>query len=131
MSDQYPDSLRYTKDHEWARVQGNAAVIGITFFAKDQLGDVVFLELPEVGAQLIQGKPFGVVESTKAVSELFAPLTGKVTKVNKPLIEAPEQINEDPLEKGWMIEVEMSKPDEAKALLTAAQYQALLATEGN
>lgn len=131
MSDQYPDSLRYTKDHEWTRLSGKTAVIGITPFAKDQLGDVVYLELPEVGADLVQGKPFGVVESTKAVSELFAPVTGKVTKVNKPLIEAPEQINDDPLEKGWMIEVEMTRPDEAKGLLTAAQYQQLLASEGH
>jgi glycine cleavage system H protein len=129
MADQYPDSLQYTKDHEWTRVSGKAAVIGITPFAKDQLGDVVFLELPEVGTNLIQGKPFGVVESTKAVSELFAPVSGKVTKVNKALLEAPEQINEDPIEKGWMIEIEMSKPEEATALLSAAQYKELLASE--
>ena len=129
MADQYPDSLKYTKDHEWARVSGKVAVIGITPFAKDQLGDVVFLELPDVGATLTQGKPFGVGESTKAVSELCAPVSGKVLKVNKPLIEAPEQINEDPIEKGWMIEIEMSKPEEASGLLSAAQYKELLASE--
>ncbi|GAC1343863.1 MAG: glycine cleavage system protein GcvH [Myxococcales bacterium] len=129
MADQYPDSLQYTKDHEWTRISGKVATIGITPFAKDQLGDVVFLELPEVGATLVQGKPFGVVESTKAVSELFAPVSGKVLKVNKPLVEAPEQINEDPIEKGWMIEVEMTRPEEASGLLSAAQYRALLASE--
>jgi glycine cleavage system H protein len=123
----YPENLSYTKDHEWARLSGKVATVGITHFAKDQLGDVVFLELPEVGAVLEQGKPFGVVESTKAVSELFAPVSGKVVKVNKALVEAPEQLNDDPIEKGWLIEIEMSKPDESKGLLTAAQYKELLA----
>ena len=129
MADKVPDSLQYTKDHEWTRVRGTVATIGITDFAKDQLGDVVYLELPEVGAALIQGKPFGVVESTKAVSELFAPVSGKVIKVNKALVDAPEQLNEDPFEKGWMIEVEMSLPAEAAGLLSAEQYRALLASE--
>jgi glycine cleavage system H protein len=127
----HPDSLKYTKEHEWARIAGdNKAVIGITSFAKDQLGDVVYLELPEVGAQIVRGEPFGVVESTKAVSELFAPLTGKVTKVNKELIEAPEGINDDPYEKGWMIEIELSSPQQVSELLSAAQYQELVAQEG-
>src|SRR5437667_6366446 len=126
---QYPESLRYTKEHEWARVRGNTAVIGITQFAKDQLGDVVYLELPEVGAEVKRGQPFGVVESTKAVSELFAPLTGKVTKVNQELVEAPEGINDSPHEKGWMIEIEISQPAEVAQLLSAAQYQELLAAE--
>jgi glycine cleavage system H protein len=126
----YSDSLKYTKEHEWARIAGNKATIGITAFAKDQLGDVVYLELPEVGAQIVRGEPFGVVESTKAVSELFAPLTGKVTKVNKELVDAPEGINDDPYEKGWMIEVELSSPKEVSELLPAAQYQELVAKEG-
>jgi len=126
----YPDSLKYTKEHEWARIAGNRATMGITSFAKDQLGDVVYLELPEVGAQIVRGEPFGVVESTKAVSELFAPVTGKVTKVNKELIDAPEGINDDPYEKGWMIEVELSSPQEVSELLSAAQYQELVAQEG-
>src|SRR3954465_2722882 len=125
----YPDSLRYTKDHEWTRISGNTATVGITIFAKDQLGDVVYLELPEVGASITRGQPFGVVESTKAVSELFAPLTGKVTKVNKALIDAPEQINDDPHEKGWMIEIELSAPNETSELLSARQYEELLANE--
>jgi glycine cleavage system H protein len=126
----YPESLKYTKEHEWARIAGNKATIGITPFAKDQLGDVVYLELPEVGAQIVRGEPFGVVESTKAVSELFAPLTGKVTKANKELVDAPEGINDDPYEKGWMIEIELSQPQEVSELLSAAQYQELVAQEG-
>ena len=103
--------------------------IGITSYAKDQLGDVVFLELPEVGARVEKGKPFGVVESTKAVSELFAPVSGKVTKVNQALVDAPEGINDDPHEKGWMIEIEMSSPADVEGLLSSQQYQDLLAAE--
>ena len=122
MATTYPPSLKYTKDHEWARVSGSTATIGITTFAKDQLGDVVYLELPEVGAQISKGKPFGVVESTKAVSELFAPVTGRVTKVNAALVAAPEGINDDPYEKGWMIEVEVASESEFGDLLDAAAY---------
>src|SRR3954471_14348384 len=88
----YPDALRYTKEHEWTRIAGNTATVGITIFAKDQLGDVVYLELPEVGATITRGQTFGVVESTKAVSELFAPVSGKDTKVNKALVDAPEGV---------------------------------------
>src|SRR3954453_24134898 len=106
----YPDALRYTKEHEWTRIAGNTATVGITIFAKDQLGDVVYLELPELGATVTRGQPFGVVESTKAVSELFSPVTGKVTKVNTALVEPPEVINDDPHEKGWMLEIEMTQP---------------------
>jgi len=123
----YPQDLKYTKNHEWSRVQAKKAMIGITDFARDQLGDVVYLELPEVGAEVKRGQPFGVVESTKAVSELFAPLTGKVTKVNQELVDAPEGINDSPYEKGWMIEIELSQPDEVAQLLSATQYQELLA----
>ena len=125
----YPDSLKYTKDHEWARLSGNKATVGITLFAKDQLGDVVYLELPEVGTAVTRGAPFGVVESTKAVSELFAPVSGKVTKVNKALMDAPEGINDDPHDKGWMVEIEMSSPAEANELLSSKQYEELLAAE--
>jgi glycine cleavage system H protein len=125
----YPETLKYTKEHEWTRLAGNKATVGITEFAKDQLGDVVYLELPEVGAKVKKGEPFGVVESTKAVSELFAPVTGTVTKVNKELVDAPEGINDDPHEKGWMIEIELSAPAEAGQLLSAAQYKELIASE--
>ena len=126
MSAQYPDTLRYTKDHEWTRLEGDAAVVGITHFAKDQLGDVVYLELPAVGAVVKRGEPFGVVESTKAVSELFAPVTGKVTKVNQALVDAPEAINDDPHGKGWMIEIQLSVPAERDDLLSSEAYQRLL-----
>ncbi|HTO96799.1 MAG TPA: glycine cleavage system protein GcvH [Myxococcales bacterium] len=125
----YPETLRYTKEHEWARIAGNTATVGITLYARDQLGDVVYLELPEVGAAVSKGQPFGVVESTKAVSELFAPVSGKVTKVNQALVDAPEGINDDPHEKGWMVEIEMSSPAEAQGLLSARQYEELLAAE--
>ena len=125
----YPDTLKYTKEHEWTRIAGNLATVGITAFAKDQLGDVVYLELPEVGATVTRGQPFGVVESTKAVSELFAPVTGKVTRINQALVDAPEGINDDPHEKGWMIEIEMSAPAEQSELLSAQQYEELLAAE--
>ena len=124
---QYPETLRYTKDHEWARIDGNVAVVGITFFAKDQLGDVVFLELPAEGTQLKRGDPFGVVESTKAVSELFAPVSGRVVKVNQALVDAPDGINDDPHGKGWMVEIMMSAPAETADLLSSAQYEAGLA----
>jgi glycine cleavage system H protein len=125
----YPESLKYTKEHEWTRVSGNSATVGITAFAKDQLGDVVYLELPEVGTKVTRGQPFGVVESTKAVSELFAPVSGKVTRVNQALVDAPEGVNDDPHERGWMIEIEMSSPAEAEDLLSSQQYEELLASE--
>jgi glycine cleavage system H protein len=121
----YPKSLKYTKDHEWARVTGTTATVGITTFAKDQLGDVVYLELPEVGAQITKGKPFGVVESTKAV----APVTGKVIKINQALVDAPEGINDDPYEKGWMIEVQVASESEFGELLDADAYGKIIDSE--
>ncbi len=125
----YPQSLKYTKDHEWARISGSTATIGITTFAKDQLGDVVYLELPEVGAQVKKGEPFGVVESTKAVSELFAPVTGKVTRVNRELVSAPEGINDDPYEKGWMVEIQVDSASDFADLLDAAAYEKIVDSE--
>jgi glycine cleavage system H protein len=125
-----PDDLRYTKDHEWARQKGTRILVGITDFAQDQLGDVVFVELPAVGDQVKRGESFGVVESTKAVSELFAPISGKVVEVNGPLVEAPENINEDPYQEGWMIAIEPSDPKELAGLLDAKAYQAHVAEQG-
>jgi glycine cleavage system H protein len=119
-----PDDLKYTKDHEWARQKGTKVLIGITDFAQDQLGDVVFVELPAIGDEVKRGESFGVVESTKAVSELFAPISGKVVEVNDPLVEAPENINEDPYEEGWMIAIEPSDPKELAELLDAKAYKA-------
>jgi len=118
----FPDDLKYTREHEWARVKGNRAAVGITEFAQEQLGDIVYVELPEIGDMVKKGESFGVVESTKAVSELFSPVTGKVAEVNDPLADAPETINEDPYEEGWMIQVEMSSPGELAELMDAATY---------
>jgi glycine cleavage system H protein len=125
-----PDDLKYTKDHEWARLKGTKVLIGITDFAQDQLGDVVFVELPAVGDLVKRGESFGVVESTKAVSELFAPISGKVVEVNDPLVEAPENINEDPYEEGWMIAIEPSDPKELGELLDAGAYKAHVDEQG-
>jgi glycine cleavage system H protein len=127
----YPADLRYTKEHEWAKLEGGRARIGITAFAQEQLGDVVFVELPKVGAQVRQMQTFGVVESVKAVSDLFAPLTGQVAEVNAALTKQPEQVNQDPYGAGWMIVVTLADPKEFDALLTAAQYEEFLKTAGD
>src|SRR5512138_971794 len=125
----FPEDLRYTREHEWARKKGGSYVVGITDFAQSQLGDVVYVELPDVGDPVKKGESFGVVESTKAVSELFSPVTGKVVEVNDPLSDAPETINEDPYEEGWMIQVELSDPGELAELLDAAGYQKFVEDE--
>jgi glycine cleavage system H protein len=121
-----PAELRYTKDHEWAKAEGNRYRIGITAYAQEQLGDVVFVELPKAGAKVTARQSFGVVESVKAVSDLFAPLTGEVVEVNGELANAPQTVNEDPYGKGWMIVIAPSQPDEWTALLTSAQYEEFL-----
>ncbi len=120
-----PEELRYTKDHEWVRVEGDEATVGITTFAADQLGDIVFVELPEAGRTLEQFATFGVVESVKAVSDLFAPLAGEVVEANQRLAEEPELVNADPFGDGWMIRVKVADPAQAEALLDAAAYEAL------
>jgi glycine cleavage system H protein len=122
----FPEDLKYTREHEWARQKGSRLVIGITDFAQDQLGDVVFVELPEIGDTVKKGESFGVVESTKAVSELFAPISGKVVEVNDPLADAPETINSDPYEEGWMIAVEPADPKEVEALMDVRAYRAFV-----
>jgi glycine cleavage system H protein len=122
----FPEDLRYTREHEWARKKDGRIVVGITDFAQDQLGDVVYVELPDVGDPVKKGESFGVVESTKAVSELFAPLSGKVVEVNDPLSDAPETINEDPYEEGWMIAIEPSDPKELEALMDVKAYRAFV-----
>jgi glycine cleavage system H protein len=126
MAGQYPNDLLYTKDHEWARVEGTTATVGVTRFAVDQLGDVTQVDLPKEGEAIKQGEIFGSVESVKAVSDLFAPLSGKVVKVNSPLAESPEYVNEEPYDEGWMLQIEISKPEEVKALLDAEAYQEFL-----
>lgn len=120
---EFPDELLYTREHEWAKRKGSHIVVGITDFAQDQLGDVVFVELPDVGDPVKKGESFGVVESTKAVSELFAPISGKVVEVNDPLSDAPETINEDPYEEGWMIVIDPADPNEVEALMDAKTYK--------
>lgn len=124
----YPKDLKYTKDHEWAKKEGSAVVVGVTFHAQEALGDVVYVELPKVGDSITAGKSFGVIESTKAVSELFAPLSGKVTKVNGALAEAPQTVNQDPYGAGWMIHVQPSDAGQFDTMMDAASYEKLLAT---
>ncbi|MBX7101278.1 MAG: glycine cleavage system protein GcvH [Myxococcaceae bacterium] len=125
----YPKNLKYTKDHEWARKDGNKVVVGVTFHAQEALGDVVYVELPKVGSAMTAGKQFGVIESTKAVSELYAPVTGKVTKVNQELTKDPTAVNRDPYQAGWIVEVEVASAGEVDALLDAAAYEQLLSTQ--
>jgi len=127
---QIPADLRYTKEHEWAKVEGDRARVGITHYAQDQLGDVVFVELPTVGAAVRQMQTFGVVESVKAVSDLFAPLSGEVAEVNGDLVGHPEKVNQDPYGAGWLIVVKLADAREADALLTAQQYAQHLQTAG-
>ena len=122
-----PADLRYTKEHEWVRVEGDEAVIGITRFAAEQLGDVVFVELPDTGRSLDQFATFGVVESVKAVSDLFAPVGGTVTETNEALASRPELVNSDPYGAGWMIRVRIADPAQVDALLDPAGYDALIA----
>ncbi|MFH1809294.1 MAG: glycine cleavage system protein GcvH [Pseudomonadota bacterium] len=124
-----PSDLRYTKEHEWARIDGDVATIGITHHAQEALGDIVFVELPEVGRTLSQGETFGVVESVKAVSDLFAPLSGTVSEVNEALNGAPETLNKDPYGEGWIARMSLDKPDEIGALFDVTGYQKLLAEE--
>jgi len=121
-----PKELRYTEEHEWVRVDRNRVTVGITDFAQQELGDVVFVELPEIGTTVHAGEPFGSVESVKTVSELYAPISGTVVEVNEELADSPEMVNESPYEKAWMIVVETSNGDEVEKLLTADQYEKLI-----
>jgi len=122
-----PGDLRYTKDHEWVRVEGDEAVVGITQYAADQLGDIVFVELPDLGRSLTQHSTFGVVESVKAVSDLFAPVGGDVAAANGDLALTPEVVNTDPYGSGWMIRVTLADPAQVDGLLDAAAYEQLVA----
>jgi glycine cleavage system H protein len=126
-----PEDLRYTRDHEWAKVDGARARVGITAYAQEQLGDVVFVELPKVGAKVAPRQSFGVVESVKAVSDLFAPLSGEVVEVNGALSDSPELVNQDPYGRGWMIVIALANRGEWDQLLTAEQYGQFLAEGGH
>jgi len=119
----YPEQNLYSKDHEWIFVQGDIGVIGITDYAQQELGDVVYVDLPEVGDKFEANEPFGSVESVKAVSEIFCPVTGEVIEVNTKLEDTPEMINESPHQKAWMIKVRLANADELKELLSAEEYQ--------
>jgi glycine cleavage system H protein len=125
-----PEDCRYTKDHEWARLQGGKVRVGITDFAQQQLGDVVYIELPSKGDRVEGGKPFGVIESVKAVSDLISPVTGVVDEVNTDLLQHPEWVNQDPYGKGWMILILPDNPSQWEELLDARAYESLLSEEG-
>ena len=123
-----PKDCKYTKEHEWIKAQGNTAQVGITDHAQEALGDIVFVELPKVGATVAAGKSFGTVESVKAVSELYAPASGKVVEINEALNQSPESVNAD-AQAAWMIKLELSNPGELNSLLTAEQYEAYISEE--
>ena len=125
----FPENLRYTKEHEWAKKEGGEVTVGITSYAQEELGDIVFIELPAVGTQVIAGKTFGVVESVKAVSDLYSPVSGTVTRINDALQDAPETVNADPYGKGWMIAVEAAGEEGLDSLLSAGDYEAFVAKE--
>jgi glycine cleavage system H protein len=122
----YPADLKYTKEHEWIRVEGDTGAIGITDFAQQQLGDVVYVELPDVGSTITAGQVFGTIESVKAVSELFAPVTGEVVATNGELKDRPDQVNSKPHDT-WMVKVKLASPGEAESLMDTAAYEALIA----
>ena len=118
-----PENLHYSKDHEWVRVEGDTAVVGITDHAQEQLGDVVYVELPKAGEEFAANESFGSVESVKAVSELFTPVSGEVTAANESLADEPEKVNKDPYGDGWMMKIKMRSPGEVDSLLTPAEYE--------
>ena len=126
---EFPEDLKYTKEHEWILVEGTSAIVGITDYAQDRLGDVVYVEMPAVGDKVSKEDAFGVVESVKAVSDVYAPVSGKVLEVNDDLPDNPHMINEDPYGDGWLIKVEMSDPDEVAELMTAEEYKEYVAEE--
>jgi glycine cleavage system H protein len=124
-----PTDLRYHQEHEWVRVDGKKATLGISHFAQDALGDIVFIELPKVGATVTSGQQIGEVESTKTTSSLYTPVSGKIVKVNTDLREHPEIVNSDPYGKGWMAMIELSAPTEVEGLMTGPQYQSFLSSQ--
>lgn len=126
---EFPDDLKYTKEHEWVRINGDTAIMGVTDYAQQQLGDIVFVELPDEGEEITQGEPFGVIESVKAVSDIYAAVSGNVVEINGPLAKNPENLNEDCYEEGWLVKVKLSNPKELDSLMTHAQYQAYIKEE--
>jgi glycine cleavage system H protein len=128
-AESYPDDLKYHEEHDWARVEGDEAVLGITWFAADALGELVHFEPPDVGSSVTKGQSYGEVESVKAVSDVIAPLSGEVLEVNGHVVDAPETVNEDPYGNGWLIRIRLGQPAEADALLDAEAYRQLLADQ--
>jgi glycine cleavage system H protein len=126
----YPENYRYTKEHEWAKVEGDIATIGITYHAQKELGDIVYVDLPKVGAAVDQGKTLGSVESVKAVSDIYSPISGEVTEINESLAAAPEKLNEDPHGDAWLVKLKISAPDQVASLLSAKDYQEYVGAEG-
>jgi glycine cleavage system H protein len=122
----YPENFRYTKEHEWVLVEGDTGTVGITFHAQKELGDIVYVDLPKVGAQFSQGGVLGSVESVKAVSDIYAPVSGEVIEVNSALTDAPEKLNEDPHGSAWIARLKLTAPDEIDGLLSAAEYQSYI-----
>jgi glycine cleavage system H protein len=122
----YPDNLLYHAEHDWARVEGEQATLGITWYAQEQLGEVVFFETPEIGRQARKDEPYAEVESVKAVSDVIAPLSGEVVAVNDTLTDTPEKINEDPYGEGWLVKIKLSDPSEGESLMNAEAYEASL-----
>jgi glycine cleavage system H protein len=128
-AESYPDELRYHPEHDWARVEGEEAVLGITWFAQDALGELVHFEAPTVGDTVAKDRPYGEVESVKAVSEVVSPLSGEVLEVNEKAVEEPEVVNDDPYGEGWLVRIRLSAPDEVETLLDADAYRALVAEQ--
>jgi glycine cleavage system H protein len=127
----YPENLRYTKEHEWVRAEGDVATVGITDHAQGELGDIVYVDLPKIGARAEQGKALGSVESVKAVSDIYSPISGEVVEVNPLLADSPEKVNQDPHGAAWLVKIKMSAPGEVSNLLSAADYQAYVETESS
>ena len=131
MAEQYPEDLRYHPEHDWVRIEDDTATFGITWYAQDALGEVVFYDPPEVGSAVTKDESYAEVESVKAVSDVIAPMSGEVTAVNEAASETPELVNEDPYDAGWLVKVKLSNPAEADSLLSAEDYQALLSSEND
>jgi glycine cleavage system H protein len=125
----YPENFRYTKEHEWVSAEGDPATVGITHHAQEELGDIVYVDLPRVGASIAQGKTLGSVESVKAVSDIYSPVSGEVVEVNDLLAAKPERLNESPHGEAWLVKIRLTAPDEMKSLMTAAEYQSYLGDE--
>ena len=125
----YPENFRYTKEHEWVLVEGGTGTVGITDHAQSELGDIVYVDLPKPGSEVEQGKSLGSVESVKAVSDIYSPVSGEVTAINAALADAPEKLNTDPHTAGWLVKIRLSAPDQVANLMTAAQYQEYIGAE--